>query len=132
MKTRKFGAIYILLVALGLGIFYAFAGSIEEVPLGLSEAEMQNLFGGDASNHKCVTRTGCYPNSSGCNGSGDYYSGSLSWESCTDYAGKFCNIDEGSGRIVCSVTHYTNSNCTGSTTGTDQWNRPQYCTTSNM
>lgn len=132
MKTRKFWAIYISLVTLGLGAFYAFAGPIEKVPLTLSESEMQNIFGGDQSNAKCVTRTGCYPNSSGCNGNGDDYSGSLSWEDCTDWNGKFCNIDEGSGRIVCTVTHYTNSNCTGSTTGTEQWNRPQYCTTSDL
>ena len=130
MKARKFWAIYIPLIALGLGSFYISSGSLAEVPLVLSDVEMQETIGGSRSNAKCITRTGCYPNSSGCSGN-TRYSGSLSWKDCTSASGKKCNPDYNSTRRVCHVRYYTGGGCAGEYSSSNR-NRPKWCSTSGM
>ena len=110
MKARKFWAIYVAVVALGLGIFYAAADSMEEVPFALSETEMQHIQGGEY-NAKCTSKTGCPW--SGCDPPGGtvYYTNrGNSWYDCTYSSTRMCYL---SNRTVgvCDAVYHSMSRC---------------------
>ena len=133
MKARKFWAVYIPLVALGLATFFISSASLESVPLVLSDAEMQEVFGSARINAKCVTRSPCYPDRSGddCDNNKRFTSLGTTWKDCTSYQYKKCSKNAQITARVCAVTEYDGPGCSGEAT-TDQRTRTTSCRTSNM
>lgn len=134
MKARKFWAIYIPLVALGLVSFFILSSSLQGVPLALSDIEMGEISGRlVVLNSKCVDRSPCYPNRTGCDTQNAMRYTSLGkwWEGCDNYTGKKCNLNTTIRDRTCYVTYYTGPGCNGESGGYTRWNTI-YCDTSSM
>ncbi len=117
MKTRNFRLAYLLAVVLSLTVVYAMVGTKEEIPLVLSDTQMQKLVGSSGLQYyQCrYVSNGCDPNSTGTclaegSGSKKYFHWSIKYY--CDYTGNssdYCN--QYNEAKTCLKYSYTDSNC---------------------
>lgn len=109
MKVRGFWG-FGLGVAVVLFTTYALVGPAEEMPLVLSDADMESMYGSNY-NAKCMDTFGCGKPTK-CYNTGntsEYRSNTTRKNYCYYWTGKTCHLrDVGQ---VCFITKYSDSNC---------------------